>query len=186
MTLQYSALDQLPMQKYWSYHQNCRLGSAHVSAESYQMYKLENAQTPRSRNLHIKMWDRLHTAAGPDIGLIRNSFRHLVNIVQIPLGIPGGIGANRVRTKSLFQIVSGLVTGRHLGAIPPHQISKLRTVAQLHKKGKEHSHKGCPTLSRASQNLHLMSSFFALLSKDPFQTPPDEMGRNSMLSLSLR
>ena len=38
---------------------------------------------------------------------------------------------------------------------------------------KVQSQKRWPSLSRALQNLHLMSSFLTLLSKKPFQTPPE-------------
>ena len=67
-----------------------------------------------------------------------------------------------------------------LGAIWLQKKSKPRTPPEF----KGHSQKKSPSLSAASQDPHLMSSFFALLSKNPFHTPRDKMALSNILSLS--
>ena len=59
------------------------------------------------------------------------------------------------------------------------------TVQEVLQKGERSSRKKWPSFSGALQNLHLMSSFLALLNKNPFQTSPERMALNNMLSRSL-
>ena len=77
-------------------------------------------------------------------------------------------------------------TSRPHGAIALHEGSELRAVANVHKGEKRQPTQKMAIIIRAVQELHLMSSFFALLIKNPFETPPDWMALNNILCPSLR
>ena len=110
------------------------------------------------------------------------------------------MGACRVGSLRGFQIVTCKITDRHgprrpdqtgcqtrkpsmpqhasrpLSAIMFHQESELRAVAKFHTVGKGHSPKRWPSLSRALQNLHFMSSLFRLAEQKPIPYPSRKDG----------
>ena len=75
---------------------------------------------------------------------------------------------------------------RPIGAVPFHQRKELRIVTKFHKRETSAFPKERTSLSGALQNLQVMSSFLALLSKKSFQTPPERMALNNILSRSLK
>ena len=113
----------------------------------------------RSRNLNIKMRDRLPTSICPDVRSNKDIINPILGIILIPKRMPRGMGRKRVGSQSFFKVVTNKIAGRNgpgrtrrprcqprkptmpeeatrpIGAVPVHQRKELRIVTKFHKRG---------------------------------------------------